>query len=117
MSLVDEMMEPCVLMERTRVSDGEGGFVTTWKDGAEFQCAITLNSTMEARIAESQGVTSVYNITTKKNTILEYHDVIKRLSDGQTFRITSNGNDKVTIESSTLNLSRCTAEKWSIPND
>ena len=68
-----------------------------------------------ARIAEKQGVTSVYTITTDKSVVLEYHDVLRRLYDGKIFRITSDGDDKYTPDSATLNMRQVTAEEWSLP--
>lgn len=114
-NLIEAMMERFIFLEKTRVKDGEGGFITTWKDGAEFMGAIGLNTTMEARIAESAGVTSIYTITTKKNVPLEFHEVIKRVSDGAIFRITSNGNDQKSPNFSSIDMCQASAEKWSLP--
>ena len=62
MSLLTQAMEDVVLMEKKREPDGEGGFLqTVWVDGAYFKAAITFNTSMEARTAEKQGVTSRYN--------------------------------------------------------
>ena len=112
MSLIDEAMTTVVLMEKTRQPDGEGGFITNWNEGAEFVAAITFDTSIEARTAMQQGVTSVYTVTTRKNVMLEYHDVFKRLSDGKIFRVTSDGDDKFTPESASLNMRQVTAEEW-----
>ena len=77
--------------------------------------AITLDTSIEARVGEKQGVTSVYTITTDKSVVLEYHDVLRRLYDGKIFRITSDGDDKYTPDSATLNMRQVTAEEWSLP--
>lgn len=114
MSLLDEMMEPCVFVDKKRTPDGEGGYITEWEDGAEFLAAIIRDSTMQARIAEQDGVTSVYTVTTHSGTHLDYHDVIKRKSDGKIFRITSDGGDKKSPTGSTLDIVQVTAEKWSL---
>lgn len=114
MSLIDNMMEPCVLLTEKRITDPEGGFSSVWEDGPRFKAAIVQDSSMEARIAEQQGVTSVFTITTKRNNVLKYHDVIRRLKDGQTFRVTSDGGEKVSPNASTLDISQVTAEKWAL---
>ena len=114
MSLVEESMEPFVLMNQVTVSDGEGGFIRTWTDGAEFRAAATFDSSMQARIAESAGVSSLYTVTTSKTAPLRFHDVIKRKSDGKIFRITSNGIDKRTPESASFAYSQTTAEVWEL---
>lgn len=114
MNLIDSAMTEVIMLEKTRVSDGEGGFITQWVESAPFYAAITFDSSMQARTAEKQGVTSLYTVTTRKSAILEYHDVFKRLSDGKVFRVTSDGDDKFTPDSSTLNMRQVTAEEWSL---
>lgn len=114
MSLLDDFMETCVLFEKVRQPDGEGGWFTTWREGATFKAAITLDTTMEARIAEAQGVRNAYTVTTGRNITLDYHDVFKRGSDGKTFRVTSDGTDKKTPKSAGLDMRQVTAEEWSL---
>ncbi len=101
-------------MNKTKVADGEGGFVTTWTEGAPIMAAITLDTTMQARIGEKQGVTSTYTITTSKAIALEYHDVLKRVSDGKIFRVTSDGGDKTSPSVASFDVAQVTAEKWSL---
>ena len=112
MSLLQQAMTDVVAMEKTRVSDGEGGFIVDWADGAVFKAAITFDTSMQSRIGEKQGVSSRYTVTTHKNAKLEYHDVIRRLNDGKIFRITSDGDDKQTPDSASFQFLQVTAEEW-----
>lgn len=114
MTLVDSLKGPCVLMEKKRVSDGEGGWVTTWVDGAAFDAAITRDTTLAARVAEKEGVSNVYTVTTGTDTRLEFHDVFKRVGDGQVFRVTSNGDDMRTPDRATFSFEQVGAEEWSL---
>jgi hypothetical protein len=82
--------------------------------GNSFMAAIVLSNSLEAKIAEAQGVTSLYTVTTEKNAVLSYHDVFRRKSDGQTFRVTSNGEDKQTPGVATFQFSQVSAEKWEL---
>jgi len=116
MSLIDEFKATVCFLEKTRVPDGEGGFKTTWAEGAKFPAAVTLDTSIEARAAEKQGVTSVYTITTAKSVVLEYHDVLKRLYDGKIFRVTSDGDDKATPASASIDMRQVTAEEWRLPS-
>lgn len=117
MTMIEESMETCVTMQKVRGPDGEGGFITYWTEGAEFKASITFDTSMQARIADKQGVTSMYTVTTAKNAHLEYHDVIKRLSDGKVFRITSDGDDKQTPPRAMFGqYLQVTAEEWVIPS-
>lgn len=115
MSLLNESMTECVFMDKTTVSDGLGGVIHTWKDGARFVCVCVFNTSMEARIANKGGVTSLYTVTTPKDLTLEYHDVFRRLKDGKIFRVTSDGDDSYTPKTSNLNMRQVTAEEWSLP--
>lgn len=114
MSLLAEAMTECVFLEKTRQPDGEGGYITTWTTGAKFDAAITFDTSIEARTAEAQGVKSLYTVTTRKSVTLEYHDVFRRTSDGKIFRVTSDGDDRYTPASATLNMRQVTAEEWSV---
>lgn len=102
-------------MEKHRTPDGEGGFITSWTEGADIQLVQKFDSTLEARRAEAEGVTSVYIFLAPKNCSLDYHDVVKRLTDGQTFRITTHANESVTPESASFNLTEIRAERWELP--
>lgn len=116
MSLLSDAMETCVMLNKVSVDDGYGGERITWTDGASFQAAFDFNTSMQARVAESQGVRNLYTITTRKSKTLEYHDVLRRVSDGKIFRVTSDGDDKKTPDSASLNMRQVTAEEWSLPN-
>ena len=112
MSLLTQAMEDVVLMEKKREPDGEGGFTTDWVDGVQFKAAINFDSSMEARTAEKAGVTSLYTVTVPLNCKLEYHDTLKRLRDGKVFRVTSDGDDKITPASASFQFIQVTAEEW-----
>ena len=117
MNLLEEAMENCILMNKTYEPDGYGGTTTAWTNGPEIKAAIVLNSSMESRIAEKQGVTALYTITTGKAINLQYHDVLKRVEDGKYFRVTSDGDDNKTPNSATLNMRNVTAEEWELTSD
>lgn len=112
MSLIAEAMEPCVLLDRQTESDGRGGFFVRWVDGAPFNAAITFDTSMQARMAKAQGVTALYTVTTSKSLNLQYHDVLRRITDGKIFRVTSDGDDNKTPASATLDMRQVTAEEW-----
>ena len=111
MSLLDEAMDKCVYMDKTTAPDGYGSVIPVWKEGAEFMAAIVLDSSLQARIAEQQGVKNLYTVTTSRGLSLKYHEIFKRLSDGKLFRVTSDGSDKHTPDSATLDMRQVTAEK------
>lgn len=115
MSLLSEAMENCTMIDKRTVSDGYGGYTTEYVDGAPFMAACVLDSSMQARIAEKQGVTALYTVTTNKAINLQYHDVFRRESDKKIFRVTSDGDDKRTPTNAGLDMRQVSAEEWSLP--
>jgi len=115
MSLIDTMKTQCTMIDKRTVPDGQGGTSPAWVDGATFEAAIIKDSSMQARVAEKQGVTEVYTVTTGKNVQLDFHDVFRRDSDGAIFRVTSNITDSKTPKAATFQFGQVTAEKWVLP--
>lgn len=112
-SLLEDQMKECVLLNKTSVPDGYGGTDEEWADSkVEFSAAIVFDTSITARVAEKQGVTSLYIVTTKKQMTLNFHDVFRRKEDGKIFRVTSDGDDSYTPISATLNMRQVTAEEW-----
>ena len=114
MSLLQEAMESFVIMNKQAVNDGYGGVTTVWTEGATIQGALVHNSSTQALIAQAIGVTSAYTLTTSKAVVLWFHDVVKRVSDGSVYRVTSNGRDEKTPDSATLNMRQVTVEEWKL---
>ena len=114
MSLLDAFMTKCNILDKTTTADGLGGYITTWKKGAEFMAAITLDTSMQGKIAEKQGVTALYTITISKALNLQYHDVLQRAEDGKIFRVTSDGDDKHTPNVAHLDMRQVSAEEWTL---
>lgn len=116
MSLLTESYEPFVMLDKSRQEDGYGGYISTYAEGVEFPASATYDTSITARVGAVQGVTNLYTITTGRAVNLQYHDVCKRVSDGKIFRITSDGDDKKTPKSATLDMRVVTAEEWSLAN-
>lgn len=117
MSLLDEFTDKFVMMDKISVPDGYGGFDIVYQEGAEFEAAMGMNDSIEARIADAKGIKNRYSIYPKQNINLNPYDVIKRLKDDKIFRITSDGDDKKTPPSSPLNRRKYNAEEWRLPDE
>lgn len=114
MSLLSDAMDECLMLDKTTTPDGYGGIKTTYVSGASFTAAVVFDTSIEARVADKQGVTSLYTVTTPKGIVLQYHDVFKRLRDNKVFRVTSDGDDKYTPKTATLDMRQVTAEEFTI---
>lgn len=115
MALIDDFSRSCVIMEKSRVSDGEGGYITTWTEGAEFINHQSIDTSMEARIAEKQGVTSVYSALVDTAVPIEYGDYFKDKENGNVYRVTSRPEEKIAPKSASFNLKYFTAERTELP--
>lgn len=116
MSLLDEFEEKFVFIDETKTPDGDGGFITSYKDGIVFRMPQEHNTTIEAQKAEREGTASAYTFLPKKGMVFDYHDIFRRVSDGQYFRVTSPSGEDKTPDSSTLDRSMIKAEKWEVTN-
>ena len=114
MSLLDDFKQTCVMLDKTSISDGMGGMTTSYVDGAEFTAAIVFDNSIQARVAEKSGVTSLYTITTDLGVVLSYHDIFKRVDDGKIFRVTSDGDDKFTPSSASIKFRQVLAEEYEL---
>lgn len=117
MSLLTEAMEDFVFINKIKTEDGYGGYINTWQEGFTFKAAVTFDNSIQARVGEKQGVTSLYTVTTSKALTLEYHDVIRRSRDQKVFRITSDGDDKYTPASAALDMRQVSAEEWRLTDE
>lgn len=114
--LMNDFVEECTMLEKSKQPDGEGGWRNVWVDGASFSAAITYDTTLSARVAEQEGMKATYTVTTEKSMPLDFHDVFRRNRDGQVFRVTSQGDDKKTPQSASFQVSQVAAEEWELPN-
>lgn len=115
MSLLDNAMEKCTLLKIETVDDIDGGYKQNVSDDIQFDAAIVFATASEKEKGEKTENVSLYTVTTRKNKPLYYHDVFRRDSDGKTFRVTSNGDDKKTPDSAFLDMQQVSAEEWSVP--
>ena len=116
MSLLTAAYEPFVFVSKTFVSDGEGGGNFTWTDGEDtFPATADFASSSTATIADAMTERVNCTITTPRSITLTFMDVIKRVSDGQYFRILSDGSNSKTPASAGLDMRQSKAELWTLP--
>lgn len=115
MSLLDDFSRTCVIMEKTRKPDGEGGYITTWTEGAEFINHQALDTSIEAQVAESQQTASAYSALVDQNVPIEYGDYFKDKTLGSVYRVTSRPEEKQAPKSASFSLKYFTAERTELP--
>lgn len=117
MSLLDQYKTPCVLLIKQRVRDGLGGYKTVYTDGEAFEAAWEYESAPEVTVAEQQGVERTYRIYVNKTLDMDYHEAFRRTDNGQIYRVTNPGTDRMTPTFSRLNKRVIEVEKWQLPAD
>lgn len=118
MSLLDEHKEKFAFMDKSHTIDSAGDPIVTWTQSeATFDAAIRFDSSVQAKRAQAEGVQDLYTIVTEKDIDLEFNDVIKRIEDGTTYRVTTSGKDNKTPKSASLNMRAVSAKAWVIPDE
>lgn len=112
MSLLDANKVECVMLEKTTADDGEGGSSTVWKDTLFFRAAIVLSDSEKVKKAEKENSANVYTVTVSKAVAPKFHDVFRRLLDGQIFRVISDCTDNKTPTGAALDMRQFKAEEW-----
>lgn len=114
MSLLSDAFTNFIIINKSIVDDGYGGTKTVWTEGATIQGAIVHNTDLESQVAQVMVSKNLYTLTVRKELELDYHTVIRRLSDNKIFRLTSNSDDYKTPPSASLNMRQYSAEEWQL---
>lgn len=102
------------ILNKSTVSDGYGGYYDQYTAGATFEGVLSLDDSIQAQQAMSQGVTGVYTLTCEKSLHLPWHTVIRK--GDQTYRVTSK-DENSTPTSSPLGMRVVKCEEWVIPDE
>ena len=116
--IFDEYREDFAFMDKSHTRDSEGNPIVTWTQSeATFKAGIRFDNSVQAKVAQANGVQDLYTIICEKSIDLEFNDVIKRLDTGVTYRITTSGKDNHTPASAGLNMRAVSAKVWAIPDN
>lgn len=110
-SLLHDAMEKFVFLDEKTAPDGFGGQISTWNEGAEFDAAAVYDQSLQANVAEVQGVSSLWTVTIPTAVRMDFHKVFKRVSDGKIFRCTSK-DFKETPKAASFQVRQVRAEEW-----
>lgn len=100
---------------RSYEPDGVGGFVSGWQDGPEFEAVERHDTTVEAQVAEQAATASTYTLLVNTGVPLAFPDYVKRVSDGQTFQVTSAADEGGAPEESGMGLRAVKCKKAVLP--
>lgn len=94
--MLSDFFEDFILQNWSSKPDGFGGIVWETTDGVVFRAGISTNQSTEAQIAYKSGLKTIYTIVHPATLALEQGDRVRRMKDGQLYRITSNSADMST---------------------
>ena len=114
MSLLSDSFTDFIIINKAYVDDGYGGTDTTWTEGATIQGAMVHNTDLQSKVAEVMVSKNLYTFTVRRETTLDYHTVLKRVSDSKIFRLTSNSDDKKTPPGAMLDMRQYSAEEFEL---
>lgn len=109
MAWIDFCEDACLVDKRTE-SDGMGGVIVSWSDGAPIKAGFVRDSTTEAKIAYQNGIREIFTIVFSDMLELLPNDRVKRIKDGKVFRITSDARDMTTPAQSDMHFREADAE-------
>lgn len=115
-TILNEFSETVCIMDKRTVPDGLGGIISNYINGAEFMAAIVPDVSTTAQIAQAQSEIKRYRITTPDTITLTEGDYIKRLTNGETYKILHTNTDKLAPDSSAISGIRSTTmERVKLP--
>lgn len=108
--------------------DGYGGNIKpTYTPGGMFKGVLVLNNSVNAQIAQKQGVTGVYTLSFGKELRLAWHTVFQKvildkdgkvIQRGSVYRVTTKDDNSAPNTASTaMQFRQVTAEEWKIPTE
>lgn len=103
-------VEYCIL-DKISQPDPFGGVLYVYQEGARFTGGPVIDSTAETRIAQQEGARTTYTLVVKKPIELERGTLIRRLSDGANYKLTTDTRDMKTPDFSGLACAQATMER------
>lgn len=115
-SFASETGEEFVVMNINLTDDGYGGQAYRVVEGLHFNAVLILGNSIQAEIAQKQGVTGIYTLAYPKSLDIPARTVIRRIKDGKYLRtIELDGNPMPDESSIEVKVTR--AEDYTLPND
>lgn len=87
MSLYETFYEKCVVMDKMKKPDGEGGMINTYTPGVEFDAAFPELSPTAQLAAQQAAAQYTGTITTPANVTLDEQDVFQRTASGKYYLV------------------------------
>lgn len=116
--MIYDMMVDCTMLLRTGETypDGMGGYRDVYADGATFRAFIRQDVSKQDVTGQQQVLNEKFSvIVNPETTHLKYHELFRRNSDAQVFRLTGNTDDFTAPARATVPLAIAGCERWVLP--
>lgn len=87
MNLYETFYEKCIIMNKTKIPDAEGGTKNEWTPGAEIRVAFPGLTPTQQIAAQQAAVTYSDTIVTPANVQLDTGDVVQRAESGRYYTV------------------------------
>jgi hypothetical protein len=114
-TILQDFVENIVLIDETTASDGLGGFVYEWTDGAEISVAVIQPRDTKATIANAIVGQQSLTILTSTAIELKRDKYFRRKSNGKTYKIDHDNTERLAPDDSELQLRATTAAEAALP--
>lgn len=114
--MIYEVMTDCTLLVRTGESypDGMGGHTDIYSEGAKFKAFVRQDVIKQDVTGQQQVLSEHFTVIVHSNMRLKYHELFRRESDGQVFRLMSNTTDAAAPGFSSVGLAKASCERWEL---
>lgn len=99
MNLYESFYEPCTIMNKSKVPDGEGGIENAWLPGLQIEVAFTSLTPTQQIAAQQTGAQYTDTVTTPSTVTLDEQDVFQRKATGKYYRVLSMEQDTPKVAS------------------
>ena len=103
-----------VIMNYSLEPDGYGGTIPTWTQGAVFEATVTLDDSVQMKVAQASGVKGIYRVVASKSVNLPWHTVFRNVETGKTYRVTSKDENSTPSKSALPPMRWVSAEDYEI---
>jgi hypothetical protein len=114
-TILQDFVENIVLLDETTASDGLGGFVYEWTDGAEISVAVIQPRDTKATIANAIVGQQSLTILTSTAIELKRDKYFRRKSNGKTYKIDHDNTERLAPDDSELQWRATTAAEAALP--
>ena len=104
------------ILNYTLEDDGYGGIIQTWSEGPTFEATVTIDDSVQMKMAQAAGVKGIYRVATQRSVRLPWHTVFRNTKDGRTYRVTSK-DESATPAKAKIDIRYVSAEDYEIVSE